>query len=90
MLRRRADYIQSTAVHLLIDAWPCGWTKTLVDVDRMPKPAYYAYKEALIPLRVSLRRDRHVLYQGEEIKVDLFALNDYPTNKDFDVTLNVL
>ena len=76
ILRRRVDYIESTAVHLLIDAWPCGWTKTLVDVDRIPKPAYYAFKEASIPVRISLRRDKYVVYAGDKLTTELYALND--------------
>ena len=76
ILRRRVDYIESTAVHLLIDAWPCGWTKTLVDVDRIPKPAYYAFKEASIPVRLSLRRDKYVVYTGDTLTTELYALND--------------
>ena len=85
ILRRRVDYIESTAVHLLIDAWPCGWTKTLVDVDRIPKPAYYAFKEASIPVRVSLRRDKYVVYTGDSITTELYALND--TVKDVPVSV---
>ena len=80
ILRRRVDYIESTAVHLLIDAWPCGWTKTLVDVDRIPKPAYYAFKEANIPVRISLRRDQYVVYTGDTLTTEMYALND--TAKD--------
>ena len=87
ILRRRVDYIESTAVHLLIDAWPCGWTKTLVDVDRIPKPAYYAFKEANIPVRISLRRDKHVVYAGDTLTTELYALND--TAKDVDVKAKV-
>lgn len=76
ILRRRVDYIESTAVHLLIDAWPCGWTKTLVDVDRIPKPAYYAFKEANVPVRISLRRDKYVVYAGDTLTTEIYALND--------------
>ena len=76
ILRRRVDYIESTAVHLLIDAWPCGWTKTLVDVDRIPKPAYYAFKDANVPVRLSLRRDKYVVYAGDSVTTELYALND--------------
>ena len=83
ILRRRVDYIESTAVHLLIDAWPCGWTKTLVDVDRIPKPAYYAFKEASIPVRISLRRDKYVVYEGGTLTTEIYALND--TAKDVEV-----
>jgi hypothetical protein len=88
-LRRRADYIQSTAVHLLIDAWPGGWTKTLVDVDRIPKPAYYAFKEANIPARISLRRDKYVVYENDKTVTELFALNDLPDNVMAEITATV-
>ncbi len=86
-LRRRVDYIQSTAIHLLIDAWPCGWTKTLVDVDRLPKPAYYALKEVNIPLRVNLRRDRYTLYNDQAITTEVYLLND--TSKKQSAKINV-
>ena len=87
ILRRRVDYIESTAVHLLIDAWPCGWTKTLVDVDRIPKPAYYAFKEANIPVRISLRRDKYVVYAGDTLTTGIYAFND--TAKDAAVSVKV-
>ena len=87
ILRRRVDYIESTAVHLLIDAWPCGWTKTLVDVDRIPKPAYYAFKDANIPVRISLRRDKYVVYAGDTLTTEIYAFND--TAKDAAVSVKV-
>ncbi len=89
ILRRRTDMIESTAVHLLIDAWPCGWTKTLVDVDRIPKPAYYAFKEANILTRVSLRRDKYTVYAGDEIITEIYALNDTARKKTIKTTVSV-
>lgn len=74
--RRRADYLGHTAIHLLIDAWPAGWMKTLVDCDRIPKKAYYAYKDSLVPYRVNLRCDRKYVYAGETISVEAWLLND--------------
>ncbi len=88
-LRRRVDYVQSTAIHLLIDAWPCGWTKALVDVDRMPKPAYYALKEATLPFRVNLRRDRYTLYNDEVIKTEVYLLNDTGKSQSAKINLAV-
>lgn len=88
-LRRRVDYIESTAVHLLIDAWPCGWTKTLVDVDRIPKPAYYSFKEANVPVRVSLRRDKYVVYEGSSVETEVYALNDLCTDKEVTAYVSV-
>lgn len=74
--RRRSDKIVSTAIHLLIDAWPSGWMKTLLDVDRNPKKAYFTFKESLQPLTVSLRCDRWSGYSLETIDVEAWVLND--------------
>jgi hypothetical protein len=75
-LRRRSDRIVSTAIHLLIDAWPAGWMKTLVGVDRVPKPAYFAFQRSLEPVRVNLRADRWKAYAGETLAVEAWVLND--------------
>ncbi|MBP1962873.1 glycosyl hydrolase 2 galactose-binding domain-containing protein [Paenibacillus aceris] len=74
--RRRADRVVSTAIHLLIDAWPAGWMKALVGVDRIPKPAYFTYKECLEPVRVNLRCDRWKAYESETLEVEAWLLND--------------
>lgn len=89
ILRRRVDYIESTAVHLLIDAWPTGWTKTLVDVDRIPKPAYYSFKEANILTRVDLRRDKYVVYEEDIIPTEIYAFNDRPKDKKVKIQISV-
>ncbi|MDD9269173.1 glycoside hydrolase family 2 protein [Paenibacillus sp. GCM10023248] len=74
--RRRSDRIVSTAIHLLIDAWPAGWMKALVGVDRIPKPAYFTYKACLEPVRVNLRCDRWKAYEGETLEIETWLLND--------------
>jgi hypothetical protein len=74
--RRRSDILINTVVHLLIDAWPGGWSKTLVGVDRAPKPAYYALQKSLTPLRLSLRCDRWTAFGGETLPVEVWLLND--------------
>lgn len=66
----------SFAVHLFIDAWPAGWMKTIMDVDRQPKKAYFAYRDALQPLSVSLRTDRFQWSPGEEATVESWICND--------------
>lgn len=76
--RRRSDRIVSTAVHLLIDAFPSGWMKALVDYRRVPKPAYFTFQRALKPLRVNLRTDRYTAYSGELLEVEAWILNDTP------------
>jgi hypothetical protein len=74
--RRQTDRIVSTAVHLLIDAWPDGWQKALVDVDRNPKPAYFNFREALTPLMVDIRTDRLHYYAGEKLALEFWVCND--------------
>ena len=51
--RRNSDMV-SFAIHLFIDAWPSGWMKTIMDVDRQPKKAFFVYRDALKPIMVSL------------------------------------
>jgi len=73
---RRDSRMISFAVHLFIDAWPAGWMKTIMDVDRQPKKAYFAYRNALQPLLVSIRSDRKSFYSGEKTAFELFVSND--------------
>ena len=75
--RRQSDRIVSTAMHLLIDAWPDGWQKALVDVDRHPKPAYFEFREALTPLMADIRTDRIRYYSGEKLALEFWICNDY-------------
>ncbi|OZB99089.1 glycoside hydrolase family 2 [Paenibacillus sp. XY044] len=77
-IRRRSDLIVQSAIHLLIDAWPSGWMKSLVGADRVPKPGYFAYRDSLTPLRVHLRGDRWRAYAGELIELEAWLLNDTP------------
>lgn len=79
--RRRGDLINQTAIHLLIDAWPSGWMKALVGCDRMPKPAYFAYQEALKPLKLSLYTGRKQLYEDETVMVEGWVCNDTHLNR---------
>ncbi|MFP4443838.1 MAG: glycosyl hydrolase 2 galactose-binding domain-containing protein [Spirochaetia bacterium] len=73
----RRDYRMNTfAVHLFIDAFPAGWMKTIMDVDRRPKPAYFAYRECLEPLYVHFRTDRFRFFSEEQISAELWICND--------------
>lgn len=74
--RRRGDVISQTAIHLLIDAWPSGWMKTLVDCERRPKRAYFAYEDALVCRRVNLYTPRRTAYTDECVDVEAWFLND--------------
>jgi len=68
---RRNPRMVSFAVHLFIDAWPAGWMKTLVDCERRPKPAFYAYRHALAPTLGSLRVVRRGVFAGEDLRAEV-------------------
>lgn len=73
---RRNPLMTSFAIHLFIDAWPSGWMKTIVDCERNPKPAFYAYMDELTPLAVSLRTDRKTFFSGEKAEIEIYICND--------------
>lgn len=73
---RRMPRMNTFAIHLFIDAWPNGWMKTIVDTERRPKPAWYAYRDALTPLAVQIRSERNSFFSGEEYPVELWICND--------------
>jgi hypothetical protein len=73
---RRDNRMVSSAIHLFIDAWPSGWMKTIMDCERNPKPAYFAYRNALEPIMLSLRTDRFTYYSGENICTEIYLCND--------------
>ena len=73
---RRDNLNASFAIHLFIDAWPDGWMKAIMDCERTPKPAFFAYRNALKPVIVSLRTDRYTAFVGEDVKIDCFLCND--------------
>lgn len=73
---RRDANMNTFAIHLFIDAFPSGWMKSIMDVDRQPKAAYFAYRDALSPLMVSLRTDRAAIFAGEKARVEVWICND--------------
>ncbi len=78
-LRLRMDIIQSTAVHILIDAFPAGWLKALVSFDRTPKPAYYAFADALEPVAVNIRAPQWHYLATTRTCTELWIFNDTDT-----------
>ena len=73
---RRDARMNSIAIHLFIDAWPSGWMKTIMDCERRPKPAFFAYREALTPLMANIRTDRWAFQAGETMRFEFWVCND--------------
>ncbi|MGQ7868142.1 glycoside hydrolase family 2 protein [Sunxiuqinia sp. sy24] len=76
---RRDTNMMTFAIHLFIDAWPAGWMKAIMDVDRNPKKAFFVYRDALAPVMVNLRTDRSKFFTGEEVKIEAWLCNDLNT-----------
>ena len=73
---RRMPGMNTFAIHLFIDAWPAGWMKSIMDVDRVPKHAWFAYRDALAPVAVQLRSDRSAGFSGQTLPVELWTACD--------------
>ena len=73
---RRDNRMASFAIHLFIDAFPASWMKTIMDCERRPKPAYFAYRDALEPLTVNIRTDRWAFTEGEPMPFEFWVCND--------------
>jgi len=73
---RRDSRLNTCAIHLFIDAFPAGWVKAIMDVERRPKPAFFTYREALTPLMVNLRSDRFACFSGETVEMEAWVCND--------------
>ena len=74
--RRQTQRINSTVVHHLIDAWPAGWMKSLVDFDRNPKKAYFKLKESLEPVIIDIRTDKLHYFAGDSLKLEFWINSD--------------
>ncbi len=79
---RRNPLMNTFAIHLFIDAFPSNWMKTIMDVERTAKPAYFAYRDVLSPVSVSIRSNYRKVFGGQTINVQPFICND------IDETLN--
>lgn len=79
---RRNPTMITYAIHLFIDAWPSGWMKTIMDCERTPKPAYFAYRDACEPVLITLRSDRFTYYENENISIETYISNDIDETYD--------
>ena len=47
-----------------------------MDFERRPKAAYFASRDAMAPLLISLRSDRYFYYAGETVSIETYVCND--------------
>lgn len=60
------------------EPWPCFANNSLILYPAVKKPAWYVVRDALRDTMFSLRLHHLRLRRGEEVTVELFALNDLP------------
>ena len=82
---RRDERMISHAIHLFIDAWPSGWMKSIMDCKRNPKQAFFAYRNALEPLMLSLRTDRFSYTVGDMVRIEAYLCNDNMDESEYEV-----
>jgi hypothetical protein len=75
---RRQTAMISTVLHIFIDHFPAGWMKAVIDNDRIAKPAYFAYRDALTPTMVSFKPRRFRYFEGETAAIETWICNDLP------------
>ncbi len=73
---RRDNDMVSFAMFLFIDAWPAGHMKAIMDVDRQPKKAFFAFRDILNPILATLRTDRTHYFSQEDINIEAWLSND--------------
>jgi hypothetical protein len=73
---RRQNRQHTCVIHLLIDAFPAGWMKAVMDCERRPKAAWFTCRDALTPLAVQWRSDRRAFLTGEPMKLEAWLCND--------------
>ncbi len=73
---RQNPLMVTYAIHLFIDAFPSNWMKTIMDVERTPKPAYFTYRNACKPVNVMIRSDYRKIFGGETILFEPIVGND--------------
>ncbi|MDY4975682.1 MAG: glycoside hydrolase family 2 TIM barrel-domain containing protein [Clostridia bacterium] len=73
---RRNPNVNTFAIHLFIDAFPSGWMKTIMDCERHPKPAYFAYRDCLEPVFCNIRSDRFTFFGGEKAELEAYLCCD--------------
>lgn len=58
------------------EPWPTVANNSLLSWPDVPKPAYYAVQKALRPQIASLRVEKHLWWDGETFRAEVWMLND--------------
>lgn len=75
---RRAKYDPVGGIYqfMFTECWP-SITWAVVDNYRTPKPAYYALRDSMSPVLISIRWEKRFFEPGGTMQASLWAVNDY-------------
>ncbi|MCK4797493.1 MAG: discoidin domain-containing protein [Spirochaetes bacterium] len=75
---RRIKYDPCGGVYhfMFVECWP-SITWAVIDYYRDPKPAYYALKEAMSPILLSIKWEKRFFSQGDIMQASIWCINDY-------------
>lgn len=73
------------------EPWPCFAGNSLIAYPDIVKPAYFDVKDALRDQKMALALDHLRFRPGEEAKIDIYVLNDLPSElngAEYEITLD--
>ena len=76
--RRQKPYCAIAANWCFNEPWPTATNNSLISYPDIPKPGFYAVKNACRPVLASARFSKFKWTQGETFFADLWMLNDLP------------
>ncbi|MFN8254386.1 MAG: hypothetical protein U0W24_01775 [Bacteroidales bacterium] len=88
--RRQKPYCSMALNWCFNEPWPTAANNSIVNWPNIPKPGFYAVKNACRPLLASARINKFKYTEGEEFKADIWILNDkYEDIKGGKMTLKI-
>jgi len=76
--RRQKPYCSMALNWCFNEPWPTAANNSIVNWPNIPKPGFYAVKNACRPFLASAQIRKFVYTEGEDFEADLWMLNDLP------------
>lgn len=77
--RRQKPYCSMALNWCFNEPWPTAANNSIVNWPNIPKPGFYAVKNACRPFLASASLKKFKYSEGEEFSADIWILNDLPT-----------
>jgi len=79
--RRQKPYCSMALNWCFNEPWPTAANNSLINWPNIPKPGFYAVKNACRPFLASARIKKFKYTEGEEFIADIWVLNDLPVQE---------